>query len=1410
MKKKKKRAAPEVLRRAYGSRVRTLADTILSLLPLPLAEECRCKGRCCLICSGRPFLVRDGDTSDYRRILTQGFAVLSDDTPLIAAFSPDQRWPQHSQHHFSPIADVLTTSAWCLLLTRIGDCLMAHLLKYASIFLPLPRKNHLQVTGPPINESPRRQRSKVPEHKTFGFQSGVKSFQPSSVANHAEYGQRKKRRAEMEIDDKFMCDATVSMQQPSTSLCTDKLTGSVITDVGGKPKKRVRRFRWQRCRKRRMMDFREVNVLNDYFTSNNVKDNSSGKLEQSSNADLSYSGKRKWSCDVVTQKHALEGQQLCTTESNALKNDEAIVSVSLHRSHPREMYLEEVIFQSSGIVIDSDLIHVSPEILEVKQGAFKKSLSSGIVIDSNWISTEINLRRDAFNKSLYLEGTSANLSKGSSCDVTHSGSRIDFPQKVLPSQEFEKQCPCLVPSKKCFYCLMLQAPRNVERGAQVKRQCMFYTSSLSRSIFPRNHILNKLKPNDFGATTLMRCIFGLPDEHKGADSVPCCHDNNACPIKSECLYHSLIDSLKNLIRKARHCQYLKLLGRHCSIPTLHSCTNVEDGSTSQEREMHMKLSLFRVLTRKKTNTGLKSVSKLCLRKSYGHVNIQQEGSPLETSRLYHNQLKLSRSYCKHKQVVSFIWAACRSIIPLDLLGCSSNWRALRRNISKFVQLRRYEKISLNQCMHRLKTSFFPLLSKVRVSSSCMFNLSMKDELGKRANMFEGNKKSGDAKAFLRNKLFESWIFWLFSSLVIPIIQSNFYVTESEAGKQDIFYYRKPIWKKLMKMSISCLRKRNYRSVDLVSFRNIIRKRSFGFSKVRFLPKENGVRPLANLKAPSKILLPVQGVSSKCCSLRVDRKAGVRLQPEIPLNECKLIHFKSVNSVLRELFVVLNGIKAEHPWELGSSVFDYNDIYKKLCPFIIGLRNQSMTMPRVFIVICDVSKAFDSIDQDKLLSVMKCLIHNNEYHVKKYAQVSCTKKSLRVHYEQVCVERSSVTDIKKFAPSVPFHSSNCVLVDQVQCKQVRRGTLHHLLREHVKHNLLQLGQNLYLQEVGIPQGSVLSALLCSFYYGHLERNVIFPLLENSHELLTVGCGNCGEQDVTRCLHIHEDHVTRKSDDCYENQSSAGPTHMLLRLIDDFLFISTSKKQATSFLSMLQRGFGDYNCWMNDGKFHMNFDPEYQSEILPNTMYTGEDGVSLLPWSGLLVNCRTLEIQADYTRYWTTHMSSTLTVNSQSNPSSCLKAKLCDYMRPKCHPIFYDSNINSPAIVRLNAYQAFLLCAMKFHCYIFTMSKTGLSPNFYLEIIQRSFSYMYKLIKKRVHGMNFSSNHRPILRLRKEEVQWLGLSAYIRVLRKKQSRYVELLALLRSKVGTYRRMESNSSDLKYAVDDSHSSLFWKIKY
>lgn len=507
---------------------------------------------------------------------------------------------------------------------------------------------------------------------------------------------------------------------------------------------------------------------------------------------------------------------------------------------------------------------------------------------------------------------------------------------------------------------------------------------------------------------------------------------------------------------------------------------------------------------------------------------------------------------------------------------------------------------------------------------------------------------------------------------------------------------------------------------------------------------------------------------------------------------KCEHFKSVNCVLRETHAVLKGIQLKEPDKLGSSVFDYNDIYRKLCQFKICLNKRSNIMPDVFIVVSDVSKAFDSIDQDKLLCVMEDVIYEDQYLLKRFCQVVSTKKSLWAHERLMSRDQNITTGLTRFSSSLHFGSLHTVLVNQGRSRYLKREQLLSNLTEHVKRNVLQFDDKFYLQRKGIPQGSILSSLLCSLYYGHLERNVIFPFLE----------------DLSR-RHCYQDASAIGSSS--RDKVISSPHYMLLRFIDDFLFISTSKKQAAGLFSQLRSGFRDYNCFMNEEKFCLNLDTEQVSGLQSNKLYVGGDGISFLRWSGLLLNSCTLEVQADYTRYLNNHLNSTLTVCWQGKPCQHLERKLWNFMRPKCHPIFFDSNINSAPVVRLNIYQAFLLCAMKFHCYVSSMSfHCHLSATFYANMIERSLRYMYVLIKRRMRSMHLGSCFHPILQLEVGEVEWLGLNAYIQVLKRKQSRYKELLSRLSLKLSKHRIGGSTSSHLKYAVDSSHSSLLWKIKY
>lgn len=346
-------------------------------------------------------------------------------------------------------------------------------------------------------------------------------------------------------------------------------------------------------------------------------------------------------------------------------------------------------------------------------------------------------------------------------------------------------------------------------------------------------------------------------------------------------------------------------------------------------------------------------------------------------------------------------------------------------------------------------------------------------------------------------------------------------------------------------------------------------------------------------------------------------------------------------------------------------------------------------------------------------------------------------------------------------------------------------------------MLQLDNKFFVQSVGIPQGSVLSSLLCSLYYGHLENSVIFPFLEKACK------PDPGFPSEERFL---DDTAAR-----YNHLVAYQPNYLLLRLIDDLLFISTSKDQASKFFFRLRRGFRAYNCNMNEQKFGTNFQMNGIPSLGSDRLYVVEDGTSFLRWNGLFINCSTLEIQADYTRYLNSPLSSALTVGWLNKPGRDLKTKLCSYLRPKSHPIFYDSNINSAAVVRLNIYQAFLICAMKFHCYISDLSWLyRFSTNFYADALVKSLRYMKKLIKRRMFSFKTGSDFRPILEVGKGEIEWLGLTAYKKVLKRKQSRYKELLHVLETKLMALGNLESTSSVLQQATDDKRSSILWKIKY
>ncbi|CAM6098970.1 unnamed protein product [Calypogeia fissa] len=1145
------------------------------------------------------------------------------------------------------------------------------------------------------------------------------------------------------------------------------------------------------------------------------------------------------------------------------------------------------------------------------------------------------------------------------------------------------------------------SPRLIDRAP------IFYNSNYScHPGLPAKHILNSSKRDETGVVRLFSAIFGghckILECSASGGHMYAIHSTSKSKPGRRSQFESVHKLLKGLLSNARRCAFARLLGRHCPLPEgFHSNHNdsplkrkSQARKTKQKRselgkDMHQdkkpELSspdpapeveeVMRLLLgqnyqpRERTvarHSGTSSTSpskvvaerrecrSIAQQTSLSPVemaeNLKQDGAleaSLDDNLLIENkkQAELLSCYTAHSKVVGFLWAVCRSIIPEEMLGCLRSWRALRSSIAHFVGLRRHEKFNVKHALFKLRLLSFPWLA-----FQCNENNTIPET--------PSGRVTAEERALQQRRL-ELWLHWLFTTLVVPLIRAHFYVTENENHRQDVFYYRKPVWARIRASGMRELTSKNFKKLSRHAVAQVLKSRELGFSQIRLLPKRAGLRPIANLAASSRgtlkfsvrtkrkatlcqvfgniskelslgdcrendggvLSLPHQSVSpvmndmTQCTALIpyeaspsiVDAEgfAGRKKSPlvDLCLNKSSAAtygsswspsadkkrgslifrksasiwertpksenySFRSINSVLRDTHCCLKLEKEAHPEDLGSSVFGYCDVHRKVLPFILQLKESPNGPPRMFMAVCDVTKAYDNIPQEKLQEILEGFVHSSSYKVARYTCITPTLASVRVSHRRTC---TLAEEPKKFVDSVGdlAKRSHCIFVDQAFSTSVRREKVLAMLREHVKENIVQIGSHFYQQKVGIPQGSVLSSLLCSLFYGHFDVHSLLPVVQSpSTEVSTYlqdttsavcernrgtaeggpcltssiakAAGFQDYDDIERPLELElevsdngEDHfVESQPHVCNEANRKAhlsslkddsGPSccgqgceetgtfekdSVLLRLIDDSFFISTSESGAKLFVESMHRGFKEYGCQANEGKTATSFRLQLGDKVLPRKVYKSEDGACFMRWSGLLVNCFTLEFQADYTRYCGEHIRSALTVRREKNQGWQLVLQMCQYMRPKCHALFFDPRINSPATIRLNAFQAFLLCAMKFHAYVCCLPHvTGMNEPFLYKAIDCAIRYMYGLLRHKMRSVGSEAE----ADFPYKELEWLAMIAFYRVLKRKQSRYPILLNMLRTKLQLpkYANMRA-CPPLSSAIDEKRSSMFKFIKY
>ncbi|KMP05894.1 telomerase catalytic chain [Coccidioides immitis RMSCC 2394] len=446
-------------------------------------------------------------------------------------------------------------------------------------------------------------------------------------------------------------------------------------------------------------------------------------------------------------------------------------------------------------------------------------------------------------------------------------------------------------------------------------------------------------------------------------------------------------------------------------------------------------------------------------------------------------------------VSAFCRATLQNLIPNDLFGTGDdgarNRDIVMRQVDGFIQLRRFESMSLHDVAQGLKITCVEWLKPPqRTESADKLCLSDKQK---------------------RLEIFLEFIYYIFDSLLIPLIRSNFYVTESNVHRNRLFYFRHDVWKRLIEPSVAQLKSTVFEEVKKETAARILSRRTLGYGTLRMLPKRTG--------APKPV-----------------RKFVSRAAPAV-----------------------------------------------------------------------DFKSAYDFV-----------------------------------------VERSKQSTKR-----------NTVFVDTGNQKRHEADDLLALLEQHVRNNLVKIGKKYFRQKNGIPQGSVVSSILCNFFYGEHERA----------ELGFLG----GDEES-----------------------------LLLRLIDDYLLITTKEDAATRFLRVMLEGGQEYGISVTPGKTLVNFEVEMGGYDIRRL---GRSSQEQFPYCGNLIDTRTLAISKDRTRRQDDdlHVCDSLTLELRKTPGQGFYRKSLSMFKLQAHAMFFDVKHNSASVVLAGVYHAFLDCAMRMYAYLRSLSR-----------------------------------------------------------------------------------------------------------
>ncbi|XP_042361936.1 telomerase reverse transcriptase isoform X2 [Plectropomus leopardus] len=650
-------------------------------------------------------------------------------------------------------------------------------------------------------------------------------------------------------------------------------------------------------------------------------------------------------------------------------------------------------------------------------------------------------------------------------------------------------------------------------------------------------------------------------------------------------------------------------------------------------------------------------------------------------------------HCAPYRVYLFVRECLSAVIPEELWGSDHNRLHFFFRVRDFLRSSKFERLSLAELMWKMKVNDCDWL---KISKTGRFPPS---ELS------------------YRTQILGQFLAWLLDGYVVGLVRACFYVTEGVGQKNALRFYRQEVWVKLQDLAFrGHLSKGQMEELTPAQVASL--PKNTVISRLRFIPKTDGMRPITRV---------------------------IGADPKTRLYRGRV----------RDLLDMLQACVRSSPSLLGSTVWGMTDIHKVLCSLAPAQKDKPQPL---YFVKVDVSGAYESLPHDRLIEVIgQALlpVQDKFFTIRHYAKIWADsheglKKSF-VRQADFLEDNMGSTNMKGFVTSLQKRGKvhHAILVEQSFGADLYGREALQFFTQMLTGSVVQFGKKTYRQCRGIPQGSVVSSLLCCLCYGHME-NVLFKDIP----------------EKKRCL---------------------------MRLVDDFLLITPDLHEALTFLKILLAGVPQYGLVVNPQKVVVNFQVPGSVGSCPGIRVLPPH--CLFPWCGLLLDTHSLDIYKDYSSYAGLSLRYSLTLGSFHSAGQQMRRKLMAILRLKCHALFLDLKTNSLEAVYKNIYKLVLLHAHRFHVCVQSLpfgQTVAKNPMYFLQMILDMAEYGNQLIRLSNKGLTLGSKAQTGI-VQYEAVELLFCLSFLLVLSRYRPLYKDLLQHLHKRK---RSLEWRLGDLRLA--------------